>query len=304
MAKPESEHRRKKRSSSSRRDAPSSWSLPLVLSACFILSLLIASSNDNKDSLTQHDDALSSQQEHRRFLLLDEDQVLDVGLEENVWHRQLRARKGRERRQLRNNNKGAAWSRMAAPIDGGGNVMEDGGGRRMAVDPIPRYADKHHFEECIGKSIEECQTLIDTFVTANPDQFNNQTTLMLDIRKIRELTDDSYYKVVLTTNLDGDKISGIMDDGMIYYPWPWRVEGEDTTIGPWDCHDSDADIHLSPAECCQMIQGDVNYADDNGNFMACFVEEPVGSLKNPDREDRAITVINAKGKVVRAPVAH
>ena len=129
MAKPESEHRRKTRPLSSREESSSSWSIPLFLSACFILSLLIvASFNDNEDSLTEHDDALSTQQEQRRFLLLDEDQVLDVGLEENVWHRQLRARKGSKQKRRR----------MAAAMEAGDNVMEDGG-RRMAVDPIPRY---------------------------------------------------------------------------------------------------------------------------------------------------------------------
>lgn len=162
--------------------------------------------------------------------------------------------------------------------------------------------DKHHFEECVGQTIEECQTLIDIFVQANPDQFNNQTSLWLDIRKIRELTDMSYYKVVIRTNEVGNQAYGIFDDGVIYYPWPWRAGGQDTSIGPWDCQE--LGVYMSPADCCAMIQADVPQADDSGNYLACFVEEPVGGPNNPEREDRAIVVTDGTGKVVRAPVAH
>ncbi|KAL7546156.1 hypothetical protein ACHAWF_009498 [Thalassiosira exigua] len=172
--------------------------------------------------------------------------------------------------------------------------------RRMAV--IPRYADKHHFEECVGKTIEECQVLVDSYVTSHTTEFNNQTTLMLDIRKIRELTDESYYKVVLRTNVPGTKVYGIFDTGEVFYPWPWRVNGQDVTIGPWSCVE-DGNL-LSPEACCTLIQDDVNYADDNNNFLACFVEEPVGGPHNPELEDRAIVVTDGEGKVLRAPIAH
>mmetsp|Transcript_30953 Transcript_30953/g.63180 ORF Transcript_30953/g.63180 Transcript_30953/m.63180 type:complete len:272 (-) Transcript_30953:375-1190(-) len=166
---------------------------------------------------------------------------------------------------------------------------------------IPKYVDKYHFDDCVGKTIEECQVIIDTVVQSMPETFNNQTTLHMSIRKMREQTDFSYYKVVLRTNTAGTKIYGIYDDGVVYYPWPWRVNGVDMEIGPWDCDEGGA---MTPEECCSKIQQDVSYPDDNGNYIACFVEEPVGGPHNPERDDRAIVVTDGKGTVVRAPVAH
>ena len=125
---------------------------------------------------------------------------------------------------------------------------------------------------------------------------------MLDIRKIREITDDSYYKVVLRTNKAGTKVYGIFDDGQVFYPWPWRVNGVDTTIGPWDCDESG--VPLTPEECCAKIQEDVPDPDENEHYLACFVEEPVGGPHNPKRGNRAIVVTDGNGKVIRSPIAH
>jgi hypothetical protein len=170
---------------------------------------------------------------------------------------------------------------------------------------IPVKADKHHFEECVGKTIEQCQTLIDAYVVDHPEDFKGQDSLWLDIRKIRELTDASYYKVVLRTNVAGNKVYGLFDDGMVYYPWPWKVNGIDMDIGPWSCKsESSPDDFLSPQECCAKIQDDVTAMDDSGKYLACFVEEPVGGPNNPEREDRAIVVTDSIGIVARAPVAH
>lgn len=190
---------------------------------------------------------------------------------------------------------------MAALADGGVAPAEAFHTRRMTEIP-DRYPDKHHFEECVGKSIVQCQTLIDAYVAANPAKFNNHTTLWMDIRKIRELTDDSYYKVVLRTNLPGTKVYGIFEDGMVYYPWPWRVNGEENTIGPWSCEDS-GNI-MSPEDCCNLIQNNVTEMDDYGNYLACFIEEPVGGPNNPEIDDRAIAVVDADGKILRTPIAH
>lgn len=162
--------------------------------------------------------------------------------------------------------------------------------------------DRHHFDECVGLTISACQTLIDQHVSSHPLDFHNHTTLTLDIRKIRELSDVSYYKVVLRTNVLGDKVYGIFDDGVVFYPWPWTVGGQELAIGPWECHTGG--VYMSPEECCALIQEDVPMMDDGGHFLACFVEEPVGGPSNPEREDRAIVVTDGNGKVVRAPVAH
>jgi hypothetical protein len=154
----------------------------------------------------------------------------------------------------------------------------------------------------VGKTIEQCQTLIDSYVAAHPDKFNGRSTLYLDVRKIRELTDDSYYKVVLRTNVPGTRVLGLFDDGMLYYPWKWRVNGVDRSIGPWSC--KEGNVYLKPTPCCAKIQQTVPEMDDAGNYLACFVEEPVGGPKNPEKDDRAIVVIDSSGKVARAPVAH
>ena len=95
---------------------------------------------------------------------------------------------------------------------------------------IPVKADKHHFEECVGKTIEQCQTLIDAYVVDHPEDFKGQDSLWLDIRKIRELTDASYYKVVLRTNVAGNKVWSIRRwDGVL----PLAMEGEWDRYGNW-----------------------------------------------------------------------
>ena len=165
MAKPPA--RWQKRHSSTRAEAK-------ILQALFLAVMLILSvplDLFNIDWLLAERDEASSPKELRRFLLNHDvgEDALDVGLD-NVWKRQLRAQE-----------------------EGGKKSMAGDMQRRMAV--IPRYADKHHFDECVGKTVSECQILIDSYVTAHPDDFNDQTTLLLDIRKMREWTDDSYYKV-------------------------------------------------------------------------------------------------------------
>lgn len=146
--------------------------------------------------------------------------------------------------------------------------------------------------------MDECQTLIDTYVSEHTEDFNNRTSLRMELRKIREYTDESYYKVVLRTDITATVIAGVFDDGGISYPWPWTVEGEPRSIGPWNC------TGQTPEDCCRDIQIDVAVPNDYGDLLACFVEEPVGSLMNPERDNRAITVVDANLIVQRAPIAH
>lgn len=268
----------------------------------FALSLLHVITVSNEDSMP-HRDAMANQQPGRRFLITNEEQDQNPPTGENLWYRQLRARKDQDQKQSEPKTKTSnnVWSRSmaAAAIEAGDDRDLRSITRRLPQEQtFPTYDDKHHFEECIGKSVPQCQSLIDTFVSVNPEKFNNQTTLLLDIRKIRELTDESYYKVVLRTDMEGEHVAGIFDDGQVFYPWPWTVEEKDTDIGPWDCKD------METAECCRMIQEDMPYPDDLGFFLACYVEEPVGTTNNPEREDRAITIIDGEGTVVRAPIAH
>lgn len=124
------------------------------------------------------------------------------------------------------------------------------------------------------------------------------TSLHLSVRKLREQSDTSYYKVVLTTNVQGTLVEGIYGDGTVYYPWGWQVSGDTIEIGPWDCSSK------TPEECCFIIQTDVPMMDDQGNYIACFVEEPVGGANNPERKDRAIAVADSGGIIQRAPIYH
>lgn len=158
--------------------------------------------------------------------------------------------------------------------------------------------NKHHFENCVGDTIASCQDKINAYVADHPGNFNGRTSLNLSVRKLREETDTSYYKVVLTTNVNGTLVDGIYADGMIYYPWGWQVSGVTADVGPWDCSAK------TPEECCETIQLEVPEMDDQGNYIACFVEEPVGGAHNPEKEDRAIGVADSGGKIIRAPIYH
>lgn len=237
--------------------------------------------------------------------------TVDVGVEENVWRRQLRARKARNQR----GTSAVTQSRRTAATkteEAGGVIFDEAGQptRRMAV--IPRYEDRHHFEDCVGTSVAECETLINAFVKANSAQFNGLEELSMDIRKIRELTDPSYYKVVIRTDITGLKAFGVFDDGIIEYPWPWipgaGYEEKKHDIGSWNCmplDDQTGDItYMTPQECCAMIQANIDYPNESGHFLACFVEEPVGGPHNPQSEGRAIVVVDGSGQVVRPPINH
>mmetsp|Transcript_39190 Transcript_39190/g.81973 ORF Transcript_39190/g.81973 Transcript_39190/m.81973 type:complete len:301 (+) Transcript_39190:86-988(+) len=300
MARTKSDRRRKNRPSSAAEAPSSSW-LSVMLFVGFALSLLHVITISNEDSMSPRD-AMANQQKGRRFLANDEEQNKNSPKnDENVWDRKLRVRKDQNQKQSEPKTSDNVWSRSmaAAAIEAGDDRDLDSMKRRLPQEQtFPTYEDKHHFEECIGRSVPQCQSLIDTYVSANPEEFNNQTTLLLDIRKIRELTDASYYKVVLRTDMEGEHVAGIFDDGQVFYPWPWTVHEKDLDIGPWDCKD------METPECCRMIQEDVPDPDDVGNFLACFVEEPVGTTNNPARDDRAITIIDGEGMVVRAPIAH
>jgi len=257
----------------------------VILSVVLILSI----SNITEES--------NITQEQRRNLLSNFDVA---GPEENIWRRNLRAKRQRTKKNAeRKLQQGGDTLLMTDSPEGEANPM-----KRMAV--IDRYSDRYHFDDCVGETIADCEAIINAKVMiaqiTESGEFNNQTSLTMDIRKIRELTDYSYHKVVIRTNLDGDQADGIFEDGMIYYPWPWMVGGVGQDIGPWSCQESG--VHDSPAACCTKIQEDIDYPDDNGNYIACYVEEPVGGPNNPVMENRVIVVVGGDSKVVRAPINH
>ena len=263
------------------------WSISLVILSV-VLILSISNITEESNNITQ---------EKRRYLLSNFDVA---GPEENIWRRNLRAKRRRTKknaeRKLQQND---TPTLMTDSPEGEANPM-----KRMAV--IDRYSDRYHFDDCVGETIADCEAIINAKVMiaqiTESGEFNNQTSLTMDIRKIRELTDYSYHKVVIRTNLDGDQADGIFEDGMIYYPWPWMVNGVGQDIGPWSCQE--IGVHDSPAACCTKIQEDIDYPDDNGNYIACYVEEPVGGPNNPIMDSRVIVVVGGDEKVVRAPINH
>ncbi|EJK45436.1 hypothetical protein THAOC_35946 [Thalassiosira oceanica] len=302
--------------------------VPLIVATTCLLSILIQVAFRNTPHTSEemiqkfHNDYVNARSmKQRRSLLQVRDGEQDAFdpengvISENLWRRQLSVvrtentlavKRKEERMKLRADERRARfgekhWAgRITKELSDEFGADSGRPMKRMAI--IPRYTDKHHFEDCVGTTIEECQVIIDAYVQAHPEDFNNQTTLLMDIRKVRELTDESYYKVVLRTNIAGTHVYGIFDDGVVHYPWQWVVNNVPTEIGPWDC--DDGGNMMSPAECCTLIQNDVTSMDDQGNFLACFVEEPVGGPNNPERQDRAIVVTDGAGKVVRAPIAH
>jgi len=252
------------------------WSISLVILSV-VLILSISNITEESNNITQ---------EQRRHLLSNFDVA---GPEENIWRRNLRAKRRRtkknaERKLLQQQGDDTPTLMTDSP-EGEANPM-----KRMAV--IDRYSDRYHFDDCVGETIADCEAIINAKVMiaqiTESGEFNNQTSLTMDIRKIRELTDYSYHKVVIRTNLDGDQADGIFEDGMIYYPWPWMVNGVGQDIGPWSCQT--LGVHDSPAACCTKIQEDIDYPDDNGNYIACYVEEPVGGPNNPILDGRKVRV--------------
>ena len=278
----------RKRRSSDGSSKTKTWSISLVILS-IVLILSISNITEESNNITQ---------EQRRHLLSNFDVA---GPEENIWRRNLRAKRQRtkknaERKLLQQDD---TPTLLTDSPEGEANPM-----KRMAV--IDRYADRYHFDDCVGETIADCEAIINAKVMiaqiTESGEFNNQTSLTMDIRKIRELTDYSYHKVVIRTNLDGDQADGIFEDGMIYYPWPWMVNGVAQDIGPWSCQENG--VHDSPAACCMKIQEDIDYPDDNGNYIACYVEEPVGGPNNPIMDGRVIVVVGANSKVVRPPINH
>eukprot|EP00970_Alexandrium_tamarense_P010519 scaffold2159_cov200-Alexandrium_tamarense.AAC.5 len=155
------------------------------------------------------------------------------------------------------------------------------------------------------KTIAECEALIQADVEANPALFEDRASLNYVEHKVREDTDNSYFKVGLRTNAQETGVAGILGDGMIFYPWDWCYPDENgdgtpecRQIGPWDC---DVGTPLTVEQCCNMIKASVPNADVNGNYLECYASYPVGSVSNPVDYGRVTLQVNKDGIVVRPP---
>lgn len=157
------------------------------------------------------------------------------------------------------------------------------------------------FDDCVGQTTDQCLAIIEEQVAANPGLFDGLSALTPDVRQIRDAGSPDYYKVGLRTDINETHVVGVMDDGMIWYPWLW-CEAEPVgciTVGPWDC---DVGEPLSVEQCCKMITDTVPSPDVNGNLLECFVDPPLGSPSNPIQPDRVIIHSNADDIVVHPPI--
>ena len=97
--------------------------------------------------------------------------------------------------------------------------------------------------------------------------------------KMRQITDEHYYKVVLVTDREKTKVVGPEGFGEVTYPFPWRYQGKQMSVGPWDCQP--AGEVLTVKECCDKIVSSVPCPDDLGNCMSCHVQP--GYVQGKDR---------------------
>ena len=97
--------------------------------------------------------------------------------------------------------------------------------------------------------------------------------------KERQITDEHYYKVVLVTDREKTKVVGPEGFGEVTYPFPWRYQGKQMSVGPWDCQP--AGEVLSVKKCCDKIVNSVPCPDDLGNCMSCHVQP--GYVQGKDR---------------------
>jgi len=122
-----------------------------------------------------------------------------------------------------------------------------------------------------------------------------------DVTSVRSPEAPDYYLVGLRTNSEETHVSGILGDGMIWYPYQWCTEVGGTgcvDVGPWDC---DVGLPLTVEQCCQAIQVTVPLPDHKGNYIDCHPDFPVGSVSNPTDFSRVRIHVDTNNIVVHAP---
>lgn len=158
MSNTNSDIRRKRRSSPEQKEISAFITVPIILATGFLLSMLgssgtddlPANNNNNQRRQLQADRYLAESgfsDKQRRFLLQNEEGFVDVGVEENVWRRQLRARKQKQRAEAvpeaLSSRSLASIAELLESSDKGSSLMEDDGAgrpadstRRMAIIPL------------------------------------------------------------------------------------------------------------------------------------------------------------------------
>ena len=150
------------------------------------------------------------------------------------------------------------------------------------------------FPECVGKTKDECLALIATELSNLPGGLSGDE-LLEDVEQARYQNAADYYYVGLRTNLAETHVTGILGDGLVFYPFDWCTSAGCAPIGPWDC---DMGTLLTTTACCAMIKAAVPTADVNGNHIECYFDPPMGSVSEPIDLDTVKMVVNGQNKVV------
>jgi len=155
------------------------------------------------------------------------------------------------------------------------------------------------WDECVGKILPECQAIIEESLEEHPEVFGHLPAFNFEVSNIRSPYDENYNMVGLRTDEAGERVVGVLNDGMIWYNWEWCTDATTChTLGPWDC---DVGLPLTVEECCKMITDTVPGTDLNGNELTCYNDYPVGSPQNPVDESRVLIHVNGNNVVVHPP---
>lgn len=175
-------------------------------------------------------------------------------------------------------------------------VLDEDDGKRGLM-----HTDEHTvvFDECVGRHITVCETMIQDAVDANPEMFEGFTALDYEVLDVRTTGDAGYFNVGLRTNQEETHVTGILGDSMVFYPWNWCASANDCyAIGPWDCQ---VGSPLTVEQCCNIIKSDVTDPDVNGNEINCVADPPMGSDTKPFDLGRVIIHIDANNMVQHPP---
>jgi len=148
------------------------------------------------------------------------------------------------------------------------------------------------FPECVEKFLEDCLVILNQELVA----------LQLDAEIVthekRNIDQEGYNKVVIVTDLTGERVVG-RGEGYAWYPFFWNdvLQGPHMigVDGKFDCNGK------TPEECCQYIKDTTPNPDTKGNYIDCHIFVPYGGVGNPKRTDRVLVNLSPDGRVQEAP---
>lgn len=165
------------------------------------------------------------------------------------------------------------------------------------------------FEQCKGKTVEECEALI--------NQMNVGADFVYVVHEVRQRGVDDYNRLGLNTDFSGTVVNGINGDGVVKFSNP-DFDGKNIwclfdrpcinpsrvlhvtdqccfNVGPWDCFGKYVE------DCCTDIRSSIPGLDYRGNMIECKAAYPLGSEQNPFDRNRVTIRVNSDGHVVGEP---